>query len=69
MNIYSSEKKTIFPSLAENIPCDVLVIGGGASGLLCASGYQVPNRWTGLPVVSGLRAVFSAVWQEQDGDV
>ncbi|MBQ6809451.1 MAG: FAD-binding oxidoreductase [Clostridia bacterium] len=47
MNIYSSEKKTIFPSLAENIPCDVLVIGGGASGLLCA--YKLHE--VGLKVV------------------
>lgn len=36
MNIYSSEKKTIFTSLVENTVCDVLIIGGGASGLLCA---------------------------------
>ncbi len=36
MNIYSSDKRTVFPALTENTNCDVLVIGGGASGLLCA---------------------------------
>lgn len=36
MNIYSSDKRTVFSALTENSDCDVLVIGGGASGLLCA---------------------------------
>lgn len=36
MNIYSSDKRTVFPALTENTNCDAFVIGGGASGLLCA---------------------------------
>ena len=36
MNIYSSDKRAVFTALTENTNCDVLVIGGGASGLLCA---------------------------------
>ncbi len=47
MNIYSSDKRTVFPALTESPTCDVLVIGGGASGLLCA--YKLHER--GLRVV------------------
>lgn len=36
MNIYSSDKRAVFTALTENTNCDVFVIGGGASGLLCA---------------------------------
>lgn len=47
MNIYSSDKKAVFSALTDNIQCDVLVVGGGASGLLCA--YKLHKK--GLKVV------------------
>ena len=47
MNIYTSDKKAVFAALTDNIQCDVLVIGGGASGLLCA--YKLHEK--GLKVV------------------
>lgn len=34
--MYSSNKRCLFPMLTENLVCDVLVVGGGAVGLLCA---------------------------------
>ena len=34
--MYSSNKRCLFPILTENLVCDVLIVGGGAVGLLCA---------------------------------
>lgn len=47
MNIYTSDKKAVFAALTDSTQCDVLVIGGGASGLLCA--YKLHEK--GLKVV------------------
>ena len=47
MNIYTSDKKAVFAALTDKAHCDVLVIGGGASGILCA--YKLQKK--GLKVV------------------
>lgn len=46
MKIYNSDKNAVFSPLTEDCQSDVLVIGGGAAGLLCA--YYL--RKTGLSV-------------------
>ena len=34
--MYFSDKRCLFPALTENVSCDVLVVGGGIAGFLCA---------------------------------